>query len=192
MSNRSQLATKPSEGGQKVIGNAPVGPREFDPGQWGQIALTRKMETQPLHENFNNVKKELYEKYGYQISESGLLEGRIRDTVSNKESFARPELLLKSFRTGEIRKWLIAVPLTEDMPSRENFPKYIGHLASVNDVLMQIADYQNWFNHMKNMRKRSRRAQVPGSAEFAKAKAKETLREHELLSATPPWAMIQI
>ena len=177
MANRVQQTLNDPGGSQTVIGNAPHGPREFDPGQWGQIAIEKKMEKHVLHENFKNVRSELKEKYGYQINDSGLIEGRTRPLDDKgevrTEDFPRPKINLKSRRNGEIKTWTVAVPLVEDMPHRDNFPRFIGHLSSVQEVFRLFIDYQNWFNHIRNQHKRSKRALVPGSAEYARAKAKE-------------------
>ena len=159
---------------------APIGPREFDPGQWDEIAIQRKIEKSQIHENFEKVRTELTLKFGYQVTETGLLKGRIRSPpagrvkeiwvsghlrkiwVSNgqssqvedsssdagQEEYPRPSILLKSGQTGKVKTWFVSIPLVEDMPTRQNFPRFIGNLGTVNEVLALIIDYQNWLDHL--------------------------------------------
>ena len=157
MANSSQLAKKPPERGQTVIGNAPVGPRSFDPGAWGQIALKTKMESSELHPNFSKVRKELTSKHGYQVTESGLLEGRISATQGVQEDFIRPSIDLKNHKSGQVKKWVVSIPLVEEMASRPNFPKFIGNLGTTKEVFALVVDYQNWFNSQRYRRKRQNR-----------------------------------
>ena len=80
---------------------------------------------------------------------------------------------LKSGQTGKVKKWFVSIPLVEDMPKRENFPRFIGNLGTVNEVLALIIDYQNWLDHLAKQRKRNNRIDrarnlcnsVPGSSE---------------------------
>ena len=189
MSKESQTTYKPPKGGTTVIGNAPLGPREFDPGQWGQIALERKMAGATLHPNFENVREELSTKYGCQISDSGLLEGRIStklDSENQEVSFSRPSIALKNFK-GVIKEWNVSIPVVADMPHRLNFPKFIGNLGSVEDVLRLIVDYQNWFGHLRNTQKRANKARkqreaIPGSFEYAKAKSTDRFEGNQVNS----------
>ena len=44
-----------------------------------------------------------------------------------KEEFPRPLIILKG-KEGRIKKWLVTVPILEEMPYRRNFPAYIGNL----------------------------------------------------------------
>ena len=159
---------------------APIGPREFDPGQWDEIAIQRKMEKSQLHENFEKVRTELTTKFGYHVTETGLLKGRIRSRpdghikeiwvsghlrkiwVSNvqsgqvedsssdagQEEYPRPSIVLKSGQTGKVKTWFVSIPLVEDMSTRQNFPRFIGNLGTVNEVLALIIDYQNWLDHL--------------------------------------------
>ena len=197
---------------------APIGPREFDPGQWDEIAIQRKMEKTQLHENFEKVRTELTTKFGYQVTETGLLKGRISAKKSIKEvedrsgpaghvqeiwvsgrlrkiwvsghsqsgralvedsssdagqeEYPRPSIVLKSGQTGNVKKWLVSIPLVENMPTRRNFPRFIGNLGTVNEVLALIIDYQNWLDHLTKHRKRKNRLErasnlynsIPGSS----------------------------
>ena len=183
---------------------APIGPREFDPGQWDEIAIQRKIEKSQLHENFEKVRTELTTKFGYQVTETGLLRGRIRSCpaghvkeirvsghlrkiwMSNcqsgrvedsslgagQEEYPRPSILLKSGQTGKVKKWFVSIPLVEDMSTRQNFPRFIGNLGTVNEVLALIIDYQNWLDRMLKKRKRKNHVErasnlynsIPGSS----------------------------
>ena len=202
-----------------------IGPREFDPGQWDEIAIQRKMEKTQLHENFENVRTELTTKFGYQVTETGLLKGRISAKKSIKEvedrsgpaghvqeiwvsghlrkiwvsghvrsghsnaqsgralveesssdagqkEYPRPSIVLKSGQTGKVKKWLVSIPLVENMPTRRNFPRFIGNLGTVNEVLALIIDYQNWLDHLTKQQKRKNHLErasnlynsIPGSS----------------------------
>ena len=159
---------------------APIGPREFDPGQWDETAIQRKMEKSQLHENFEKVRTELTTKFGYQVTETGLLKGRIRsppaghvkeiwvsghprkiwvpngqssqveDSSSDagQEEYPRPSIVLKSGQTGEVKKWVVSIPLVEDMSTQQSFPRFVGNLGTVNEVLALVIDYQNWLDHL--------------------------------------------
>ena len=187
-----------------------IGPREFDPEQWDEIAIQRKMEKNQLHEDFEKVRTELTTKFGYQVTETGLLKGRISVRKSTKEvedrsgpaghvqeiwvsghlrkiwvsghvrsghsnaqsgqalvedsssdagqeEYPRPSIVLKSGQTGKVKTWPVSIPLVEDMPTRQNFPRFIGNLGTVKEVLALIIDYQNWLDHLAKQRKRKNR-----------------------------------
>ena len=181
MEIRDQTTLKDHQGSKTIIGSAPAGPREFNPGQWGQIALSKEMEEHALHNNFDNIRKELSEKFGYKISATGLLEGRTNAKMADGKPFPRPTIALKSVKTGKIKKWKVAMPLIENMHHRQNFPKFIGNLANTNEVLRLLVDYQNWFGHIKNLQKwreipliETKKESINGSYEYANSKVRSS------------------
>ena len=89
-----------------------------------------------------------------------------------KEEYPRPSIVIKSGKTGKVKKWFVSIPLVEDMPTRPNFPRFIGNLGTVNEVLALIIDYQNWLDQLAKKRKQKNRQErarnlyksIPGSS----------------------------
>ena len=119
---------------------------------------------------------DLYEKYGWRIDHNGYFLGRVSSLTPDdrklppeqrKEEFPRPLIILKG-KEGRIKKWLVTVPILEEMPYRRNFPAYIGNLDTEEKIFRLFVDYQNWW--ARNKPKKAPKNAIPGSIEYAQEK----------------------